>query len=642
MTRIGESSMCRSVRLGLALVLTLLVLLPTIAPPRVSAQAQDGATLTVLRGQVAVVRTDGSAVQPAPSGTVVRAGDEIRTLNRTGALITFFVGTEIEMGEETILAVEQVSIDGGKVDIALKQVLGTTLNRVQSLTDPTSTYRIDAGGATAVVRGTTFLLIGPVPTSSGNISALICMEDCDGRTTFAGCAVAPYTAFGVTVANNRPTSGCSTTGVGRGVDYFNAGFEAVTAFEQTFANDSSDVNPGVANLGVDPGQRRANERRQQEDRDDQPTAPPAAVAQVAHVPAAVTLSACQLPSSPPTTSTPTLFPGFDAVQEGNAGTVTLNFQVFLFPASSSTVMVNYATADASATAGTDYVATSGMLTFPPGLTSQTVPITVNGDVTVETDELIAVNLSNPVGAPLAFSNGFGRIIDDDSPIEINVLDDAVFEGNAGTTTLVHTVTLSRTSPTPISVDYLSIAGGTASPGSDFQTAPTTTLTIPANTDEATFTITVFGDTTPEPDETALVQIQNPSGGATIVDANATGTILDDDGPPRIAITGDSLHEGCEGTTTATFSVDLSTPQVSTVTVNFTTANGTATAGSDYQPTSGTVTFAPGNTSQTIEVSVLGDTVLEPDETFTVNLSGASPGSVTILTPSATGTILNDD
>jgi hypothetical protein len=631
--------MYRPVRFGLAALLMLVMLMPAVAPPSALAQVQDGATMTVLRGQVAVVHSDGSAVQPAPSGTVVKAGDEIRTLTRTGALITFFAGTEIEMGEDTILAVERVSLNGSKVDISLKQVFGTTLNRVQSLTDPTSTYRIDAGGATAVVRGTTFLLIGPVATAAGNVSALICMDDCDGRTTFAGCPVAPYTGFGVTVANDRPTSGCETVGVSRGEDYFNAGFEAVTAFEQTFASAHSDINPGTGNLGREEGQRRADERRQREDRDDSNTQP-STVAQ------GQPLSACQVPGgSPISGSSPTIFGGFGSVLEGNTGTVTLNVPIFLFPASSGPVSVNYATANLTATAGSDYVATSGTVTFPPGSTIQNVAITVNGDVTVEPDEQVSVALSSPVGATLAFGTALGVIEDDDSPIRISVLPDSVFEGNAGSTTLVHDVILSRTSPVPISVEYLSIPGGTATPGApptgDFQTAPTTTLTIPANTLSASFSITVFGDTTVEPDETALVQIQNASGGATIAVPVAVGTILDDDGPPRIAVFDSNVIEGCEGTSAMTFDVNLSQPQANIVTVNFATANGSATAGSDYQAASGTVTFAPGSTSQEISITVIGDATLEPDETFTVNLSGPSSG-VTPTTPSATGTILNDD
>ena len=148
---------------------------------------------------MAIIRPDGSAVQPAPSGTIVRTGDEIRTLSATGALITFFVGTEIELGAETILVVDRISRQGERVDVSLKQVFGATLNRVQALTDPASAYRIEAGGAVAVVRGTTFSLLGPFPTARGNVVVLVCLEDCDHLTTFAGVSLAPFTGFFVEV-----------------------------------------------------------------------------------------------------------------------------------------------------------------------------------------------------------------------------------------------------------------------------------------------------------------------------------------------------------------------------------------------------------------------------------------------------------
>src|SRR4051812_20541312 len=136
--------MRRQIRLLASLFLALSLLVQALPAAQIAtAQVQDGATMTVLKGQVAVVRTDGSAVQPAPSGTTVQSGDEIRTLTKAGALITFFVGTEIEMGADTILQVERVSRDGAKIDISLKQVLGSTLNRVQTLSDPGSSYRID-------------------------------------------------------------------------------------------------------------------------------------------------------------------------------------------------------------------------------------------------------------------------------------------------------------------------------------------------------------------------------------------------------------------------------------------------------------------------------------------------------------------
>lgn len=138
-------------------VAVLALLLPgnlAVAPPPawpVSAQTADGATLTVLRGQVALLRPDGSANQPALSGSVVVPGDEIRTLGNTGALITFFSGTEIELGADTVLVVDAVSRQGDRIEVSLKQVFGTTISRVQTLTDPGSSYRIDAGGTVAIV-----------------------------------------------------------------------------------------------------------------------------------------------------------------------------------------------------------------------------------------------------------------------------------------------------------------------------------------------------------------------------------------------------------------------------------------------------------------------------------------------------------
>jgi hypothetical protein len=117
--------------------------------------------MTVLAGQVAVLRPDGSAVQPAPSGTDVFPGDEIRTLTQSGALITFFAGTEIELGAETILVVQSVSRPGDRVDITLRQVAGTSLSRVHTFIDAGGGYRVEAGGAVALVRASELGVLGP-------------------------------------------------------------------------------------------------------------------------------------------------------------------------------------------------------------------------------------------------------------------------------------------------------------------------------------------------------------------------------------------------------------------------------------------------------------------------------------------------
>src|SRR5581483_568197 len=165
------------------------------------------------------------------------------------------------------------SKQGSTVDISLKQVLGVTLNRVQSLTDPNSSYRIDAGGATAVVRGTTFALIGPVPTSQGNIVALVCLDDCSPATTFSGCPVSPFTALGVGVEHGKTTTGCDAYSVGHNVDYFNEAFQAITTFEQSMANGNGVNNPGNVNLGQANQQPSVENRRSEEQKEDQDNPP---------------------------------------------------------------------------------------------------------------------------------------------------------------------------------------------------------------------------------------------------------------------------------------------------------------------------------------------------------------------------------
>ena len=111
-------------------------------------------------------------------------------------------------------------------------------------------------------------------------------------------------------------------------------------------------------------------------------------------------------------------------------------------------------------------------------------------------------------------------------------------------------------------------------------------------------------------------------------------------PPSVSITDVAVAEGNSGTTSANFAVSLSKSSTTPVTVGYATADGTATAGTDYTPTSGTLTFAPGVTTQTIAVNILGDTTVEPNETFTLTLS--NPTGATLARTTATATITNDD
>ncbi len=111
-------------------------------------------------------------------------------------------------------------------------------------------------------------------------------------------------------------------------------------------------------------------------------------------------------------------------------------------------------------------------------------------------------------------------------------------------------------------------------------------------------------------------------------------------PPTIGIANISQAEGNSNTTNYGFDITLNKSSTETVTVKYTTADGTATAVSDYTAATGTVTFNPGETSKTVNISVKGDTTLELDETFTVNLTDAVGGTISKAT--GTGTIIDDD
>src|SRR6185503_6945337 len=128
--------------------------------------------------------------------------------------------------------------------------------------------------------------------------------------------------------------------------------------------------------------------------------------------------------------------------------------------------------------------------------------------------------------------------------------------------------------------------------------------------------------------------------ATLADSQGLGTILNDDAAPMLSLTDVTVTEGNSSMSNAVFTVSLSAPSALPVTVNYTTADGTAVAGSDYVSTNGLLTFAPGTTNQTITVAVLGDTLSESNELFVVNLS--TPTNATLGDSQGVGTINNDD
>ena len=220
-----------------------------------------------------------------------------------------------------------------------------------------------------------------------------------------------------------------------------------------------------------------------------------------------------------------------SVTEGNAGTANLTFTIS-YTGTKNNISVDWATANGTATAGADYVAASGTATFTTaGPMSQQITVVVNGDVLDEANETVLANLTNaqpPAIADITDSQGVGTITDDDPLPTLSIDDVSVVEGDAGTTTLGYTVSLSVPSGRAVNVTATT-ANGTATQPADYVSRTQNVAFAPGTTTQA-FAVTVNGDLLDENDETVLVNLTSP-GNATIADAQGVGTITDDDRPP---------------------------------------------------------------------------------------------------------------
>jgi serine protease len=332
---------------------------------------------------------------------------------------------------------------------------------------------------------------------------------------------------------------------------------------------------------------------------------------------------------------PTLSIADTSTTEGNAGTKVMTYTVSLSQASGSAVTYNIATANGSATAGTDYVASS--LTgqsIPAGQLSKTFSVTVNGDTTLEPNETVQANLS-AASVSMTDTQGIGTILNDEGPT-LSINDAAVTEGNAGTKNMTFTVSLSQASGSPVTFN-IATANSTAGGGADYVVLNLTGQSIPAGQLTKTFNVVINGDASVEANEVFFVNLSGAS--VSLKDGQGKGTIVNDDGP-TLSIADVSVTEGNAGTKLMNFTVSLSQASGSPVTYNIATANGTATAGSDYVASSLVGQSIPaGQLSKTFSVTLNGDAVLEPNETVLATLTN---GSVSISDGQGIGTILNDE
>ncbi len=336
------------------------------------------------------------------------------------------------------------------------------------------------------------------------------------------------------------------------------------------------------------------------------------------------------------------------------GTVTLT--VSRTSGSDGAVSVNYATSDGTATGSVacvgsaDYFSTSGTLMFANGETSKTFTVAICDDAVFEGNETFSSTLTGATGGATIGMPSTATVTINDNEVGMpGVLQffNSNFPVNESSTATI-LVTRTGGSDGAVSVNYAtngtgSATGGAACGGAVDYVTTSGTLNW-ANGDSATksFSVTICNDSIDEPNEAAGLALSMPTGGATIGAISLSQiTIIDDDVAGSLSINDVTQLEGNAGTSTFAFTVSLSAAGAQSVTVNYQTADGTATAPSDYSAIGSTLLiFNPGETMKTVNVTVNGDTTIEANETFFVNLSMAS--NATISDGQGQGTITNDD
>jgi Calx-beta domain len=349
------------------------------------------------------------------------------------------------------------------------------------------------------------------------------------------------------------------------------------------------------------------------------------------------------------------------IKEGNSGTTPLTFKIStpVAPTADCTVLVSANNQTALWTIDWDvagqflYYKT---VTIPAGSTSVDFVIDVTGDTVIEGDETFLVSMVGngvkPCTVDVSKNTATGTILNDDGPILFSLAGPpSVVEGNAGVTPATYTVS----APNPVPADcqvLVSVTNRTALWTIDWNLKGELlyykTITIPAGQMSADITVDVIGDTIREIDENYNVAIVGGLPNPCLIDATKStvdSKIIDDETGPlpagtTFSIDDVSVIEGDAGTKNMTFTVTLSAPAVGNEAVLVSTANLTATAGADYTAIAVPVVFAAGQTTKTVTVPIIGEILVEADETFNVVLS--SPVNAAIAKGTGVGTIKDDD
>ncbi len=340
-----------------------------------------------------------------------------------------------------------------------------------------------------------------------------------------------------------------------------------------------------------------------------------------------------------------LFVSNPTLVEGNAGTKLARFDIALSRPAQSGITLAYQTADGSATAGEDYQATSGTLAIAAGQTGASVYVPVTGDARIEGSEQFSLLVTAAPGIFATITPGLATVLDDDAGGALPTISLAGASQVEGTSSsdpfyLTYTVTLSQPAATAVSFGYR-LVSGTGFEDVDVYGVNSTTSFAPGETSK-TILVRIDADAVPEPDQAVTVELFDAEGAAFSggkPTLQATAFVLDDDGSGdklALTITPQTIAEGDDGVRLQPFEVILSRPGSETRTISYRTADGSATAGEDYQAVSGTLQIAAGQMRGSFTVPIIGDGRIEPDETFSISLMSGTVSSTTTVT------IANDD
>ncbi len=328
--------------------------------------------------------------------------------------------------------------------------------------------------------------------------------------------------------------------------------------------------------------------------------------------------------------------GASATEGGNA---TVDFAVTLSRAATDTVTVQYATSDGTASAGTDYTAMSGTLTFAAGDTAKTVSVPVLDDADDENDETFTLTLSNASGASLGNTTATGTIVDNDTTTATPLT--ATFE-NMPETHDGSRIRFGLTFSEDLSVSHLTLRdeafevnSGTVFGAQRKQPGSNRRWTISVDPDSAGSAVTIILPETTDCEASGAICTNDKRP----LSHSLTDTVaveVEEPTVPSLAVAGASATEG----DAVTFTVSLSEASGQRVTVDYATSGGTAASGTDFTAASGTLTFDAGDRSKTVNVTTTDDSDNEEDETLTLTLSNAS--GATLGNATATGTIVDND